>query len=51
MLLISGGIPHIEGALEDYTLSSVGGVTRITFTTYFLGKLSVGDRIYLQYMY
>lgn len=51
MLLISGGIPHIEGALEDYTLSAVGGVTRITFTTYFLGKLSVGDRIYLQYMY
>lgn len=51
MLLISGGIPHIEGALEDYTLSTVSGKTRVTFSAYFLGKLSVGDRVYLQYCY
>ena len=51
MLLVSGGIPHQEGASEDYVLSSVGGVTRITFNAGLLAKLSVGDRVYVQYCY
>jgi hypothetical protein len=51
MLLVTGGIPHQEGASEDYVLSSVGGVTRITFNAGLLAKLSVGDRVYVQYCY
>ena len=51
MLLMSGGIPHQEGVSEDYVLSTVGGVTRITFNAGFLAKLSVGDRVYVQYCY
>jgi hypothetical protein len=51
MLLVTGGIPHQEGASEDYVLSTVGGVTRITFNAGLLAKLSVGDRVYLQYCY
>lgn len=49
MLLVTGGIPHQEGSLEDYVISSVGGVTRITFNAGLLAKLSVGDRVYLMY--
>ena len=51
MLLVTGGIPHQEGASEDYVLSNVGGVTRITFNAGLLAKLSVGDRVYVQYCY
>jgi hypothetical protein len=51
MLLVTGGIPHQEGASEDYVLSTVGGVTRITFNAGLLAKLSVGDRVYVQYCY
>lgn len=50
MLLMTGGIPHQEGASEDYTLSTVGGVTRISINSGLLAKLSVGDRVYIQYM-
>ena len=51
MLLVTGGIPHQQGASEDYVLSTVGGVTRITFNAGLLAKLSVGDRVYVQYCY
>lgn len=51
MLLVTGGIPHQEGVSEDYVLSTVGGVTRITFNAGLLAKLSVGDRVYVQYCY
>jgi hypothetical protein len=49
MLLVTGGIPHQEGVSEDYVLSNVGGVTRITFNAGLLAKLSVGDRVYVMY--
>lgn len=49
MLLMTGGIPHQEGASEDYTLSTVGGVTRISINSGLLAKLSVGDRVYVMY--
>lgn len=49
MLLMTGGIPHQEGAGEDYTLSTVGGVTRISINASLLTKLSVGDRVYVMY--
>ena len=49
MLLMTGGIPHQEGASEDYTLSIVGGVTRISINAGLLAKLSVGDRVYVMY--
>lgn len=49
MLLMTGGIPHQEGASEDYTLSVVGGVTRISINAGLLAKLSAGDRIYVMY--
>jgi hypothetical protein len=53
MLLMSGGVVHQES--ESYTLSEVGGVTRITF----IGDLVVpsdsaleeGDKVYVQYHY
>lgn len=42
-----------QGAGEDYTLSAVGGVTRITFLNDMVGagsqKLAVGDSIYVRY--
>ena len=49
MLLMTGGIPHQEGASEDYTLSIVGNVTRISINSGLLAKLSVGDRVYVMY--
>jgi hypothetical protein len=52
MRVLSGGLEHMEG--ESYTLSTVGGVTRITF----IGDLIVpsasalveGDKVYVQYL-
>lgn len=52
MLVMSGGVVHIEG--ESYTLSTVGGVTRITFIGDLVdpspSKLEAGDKVHLMYM-
>lgn len=44
-----------EGASEDYTLSTVGGVTRVTFVNSLVSpgseSLSVGDNVYFKYQY
>lgn len=52
MLLMSGGVVHQE--VESYTLSVVGGVTRITFTGDLVApspnQLLEGDKVYIQYM-
>lgn len=42
-----GGIEQHEG--DDYTVSTVGGVTRLTFLTPLLSILSVGDKVYTRY--
>jgi len=52
MMLITGGIVHHEG--ESYTLSTQGGVTRVTFAGDLasggLNPLSAGDKVYCQYL-
>jgi hypothetical protein len=52
MMLTSGGVVHVEG--ESYTLSTVGGVTRITFIGDLIdpspSKLVAGDKVYVQYL-
>jgi len=52
MLVMSGGVVHIEG--ESYTLSTVGGVTRITFIGDLVdpspSKLEAGDKVHVQYL-
>ena len=52
MILSSGGVMHHEG--ESYTLSTVGGVTRVTFAGDLVdpaaSKLIAGDKVYLQYI-
>ena len=52
MLVMSGGVVHIEG--ESYTLSEVGGVTRITFIGDLVdpspSKLEAGDKVHIQYL-
>jgi len=52
MLVMSGGVVHIEG--ESYTLSEVGGVTRITFIGDLVdpspSKLEEGDKVHVQYL-
>lgn len=52
MLLMSGGVVHQE--VESYTLSVVGGKTRITFTGDLVApspnQLLEGDKVYIQYM-
>jgi hypothetical protein len=42
-----GGIEQHEG--DDYTVSTVGGVTRITFIGTLLASLVPGDKIYTRY--
>ena len=42
-----GGIEQHEG--DDYTVSTVGGVTRLTFLAPLLSILSVGDKVYTRY--
>jgi hypothetical protein len=52
MLVMSGGVVHVEG--ESYTLSAVGGVTRITFIGDLVdpspSKLEAGDKVHVQYL-
>lgn len=52
MILSSGGIMHQEG--ESYTLSTVSGVTRVTFAGDLISPspsaLVAGDKVYLQYI-
>jgi hypothetical protein len=52
MMVMSGGVVHIEG--ESYTLSIVGGVTRITFIGDLVdpspSKLEAGDKVHIQYL-
>lgn len=52
MLVMSGGVVHVEG--ESYTLSTVGGVTRITFIGDLVdpspSKLEAGDKVHIQYL-
>ena len=52
MMLMAGGVVHIEG--ESYTLSTIGGVTRITFIGDLVApspsKLEAGDKVHIQYM-
>jgi hypothetical protein len=52
MMLMSGGVVHVEG--ESYTLSTVGGVTRITFIGDLVdpspSKLLEGDKVHVQYL-
>ncbi|NBU34063.1 hypothetical protein EBS40_05545 [bacterium] len=52
MMLMSGGVVHVEG--ESYTLSTVGGVTRITFIGDLVApspsKLLEGDKVHVQYL-
>ena len=52
MMLMSGGVVHVEG--ESYTLSVVGGKTRITFIGDLVApspsKLLAGDKVHVQYL-
>lgn len=48
-LLIEGAGPAIETV--DYTLSTVGGVTRITFSAGVLALLASGQVVQAQYEY
>lgn len=52
MMLMAGGVVHIEG--ESYTLSTVGGKTRITFIGDLVApspsKLEAGDKVHIQYL-
>jgi hypothetical protein len=52
MMVMSGGVVHVEG--ESYTLSTVGGVTRITFIGDLVdpspSKLEAGDKVHVQYL-
>lgn len=52
MIFMSGGVVHVEG--ESYTLSTVGGVTRITFIGDLIEpsatKLLEGDKVHVQYL-
>lgn len=52
MMLSSGGVIHQES--ESYALSTVGGVTRVTFAGDLVdpaaSKLIAGDKVYLQYI-
>lgn len=52
MRVLSGGVEHMEG--ESYTLSTVGGVTRITFIGDLIvpspSALVAGDKVYVQYL-
>ena len=50
LLLMTGGVVHNEGSGDDYVLSVVGGVTRITFEPDLAAILAEGDDIYLQYL-
>lgn len=50
MMLMTGGVVHNEGSGDDYVLSVVGGVTRITFEPDLAAILAEGDDIYLQYL-
>ena len=52
MRLLTGGVEQMEG--ESYTLSTVGGVTRITFAGDLVAPapsaLVAGDKVYIQYL-
>lgn len=52
MIVSSGGVMHQE--TDNYTLSTVGGVTRVTFTGDLVdpasSKLVAGDKVYIQYI-
>jgi len=52
MMVMSGGVVHVEG--ESYALSTVGGVTRITFIGDLVdpspSKLEEGDKVHIQYL-
>lgn len=52
MMVMSGGVVHVEG--ESYALSTVGGVTRITFIGDLVdpspSKLEAGDKVHIQYL-
>ena len=52
MRLVTGGVEQME--TESYTLSTVGGVTRITFAGNLISPapsaLEAGDKVYLQYL-
>ena len=52
MMVMSGGVVHMEG--ESYTLSTVGGKTRITFIGDLVApspsKLEAGDKVHIQYL-
>jgi hypothetical protein len=51
-ILKSGGVVHEEGATESYTVSTVGGVSRITFLNDLVtgsSALIAGDKVYVQY--
>lgn len=50
MMVMTGGVVHNEGSGDDYTLSIVGGKTRITFEPDLAAILADGDDIYLQYL-
>lgn len=44
-----GGLPQVVG--DDFTLSVVGGVTRVTLLSSFLSTLSAGDKLVVYYAY
>lgn len=51
-ILKSGGVVHEEGAAESYTVSTVSGVSRITFLNDLVSgstALIAGDKVYVQY--
>ena len=50
MMVMTGGVVHNEGSGDDYVLSIVGGVTRISFEPDLAAILADGDDIYLQYL-
>lgn len=50
MIVQTGGVVHNEGSGDDYTVSVVGGVSRVTFEPDFKAILAAGDDIYFQYL-
>ena len=50
MMVSTGGVVHNEGSGDDYTVSVVGGVSRVTFEPDFKAILAAGDDIYFQYL-
>lgn len=51
LMLFADGLAQIFGASYDYTLSVVGGVTRVTFENTFATLVAENDVIVIQYQY